>query len=368
MANPGIPHYRRVAAALLASLNDRKDARLPSERALARQYKIARNTARRALNELQAQGYINRLQGSGSYSLRKAPGLIVALGYLSELPHFAQFFRWLRHYFAEKGLQTMMFETGMHGERFQNQKEFLSLVQNAQAVVWMPPSHPVGLRFATRLRRHFPSRLPLVLLGDPLGLALQSSHPFDLVHHDNSNATRLLVALLAREGMSHPVLIRRRDVAVFHVEEAYSGFTSELVRQGISDVGQHVWYLDPDRKSPLQEHFQEKRSWRPSAFILEYPYVDEFYYYCRCASVNIYPEIPVIVLGQENANFRMPINLRRLAEVCSELVTTRLQNPHRSNLRVVINMPVLTRGLRSTSPNVPPGSSMEKPDTDNTGS
>ena len=51
--NPGVPHYRRIADTLIAQLGDeaRLPDRLPSERALAHKYGVARNTARRALEE-----------------------------------------------------------------------------------------------------------------------------------------------------------------------------------------------------------------------------------------------------------------------------------------------------------------------------
>ena len=107
--NLGLPHYRRIANELLAALPGESDdadrtsvpgsgpGRLPSERALMRKFGVARNTARRALNELRRRGVARRLQGSGSFLAPKLPRCVFAVVYLIQKhPRWARLIRLAR--------------------------------------------------------------------------------------------------------------------------------------------------------------------------------------------------------------------------------------------------------------------------------
>ena len=62
--------YRQVKANLKARLLDgtyREGRALPSEESLAAEFEVARMTVRRALDELEAEGYLLRAHGSGTY-------------------------------------------------------------------------------------------------------------------------------------------------------------------------------------------------------------------------------------------------------------------------------------------------------------
>ena len=341
--NRGIPHYRRIADALLATLQDRKDLQLPSERALAKRYKIARNTAGRVLNELKAQGYVHRLQGSGTYSCDKSTRLVFAFSYYVGGPGFSQLYRWLGYFLGKAGLRLVTCETGLYGERYAENADFIAQARHAEAIVWCVSSHPVGVRASVQVRRHLPPRLPLILMGDPLGLALQGKHRFDLLHHDYSYAMQKLLALLSGKGSHHPILISRQDIKTYSTEETVSAFLASLIKMGIHDAGDHIFDWDPSRSRSLQRLFNQKRKWKPSAIILQYSYEDEFRERCREESVKLLPNIPLIAFGQDKPSMRLALNYRSLAEVCSDLVLSRLQRPTRPNLHVAVNLPVQGR-------------------------
>jgi DNA-binding LacI/PurR family transcriptional regulator len=338
--NPGIPHYRRIADDLLATLQAPGDParRLPSENALARCYGVARNTARRALEELRAQGLVHRLRGSGSFSQDQAVRLIFAFGYL--LPVYARLFTWLGHLLAGAGYRLIVRETGMRGEKlaetFRPEE-----VRQAQAVFWYVASHPDGIQAATAARRQLPPRLPLVLVDDPLGLTLQGRHRVDLVHYDGQQAARRLVAQLASRGIRHPVLVNRPDVAIFAAQATQAGFEAELVERGIPDVAGHV-FEEEAHPSTLRRLFRPAgpRSWKPGAILLHYPYENEFRERCRQAGLRLPPGFPVIAVGQVEGRYRLPTDQRGMAQTCADLLLSRLRNPNRANLHVAINLPV----------------------------
>lgn len=342
--NPGIPHYRRIADNLLATLQAPGEPvrPLPSENALAKRYGVARNTARRALEELRAQGLVRRLRGSGSFSQGRAVRLIFAFGYM--LPVYARLFSWMQHLLAGEGYRLIVRETGMRGENL-SETFRLDELRQAEAVFWYVASHPDGIRAATAARRQLPPRLPLVLVDDPLGLSLQGRHRVDLVHYDGQQAARLLVKKLAARGIHHPVLVNRSDVTIFAAQATQAGFEAELVERGIVDVAGHVFRDDAQHPSPLRRLFQpvNRRSWKPEAILLHYPYQSEFRDRCRQAGIRLTPDFPVIAVGQVEGRYRLPTDQRGMAQTCVDLLLSRLRNPRRANLHVAINLPVRSR-------------------------
>jgi len=346
--NPGIPHYRRIADDVLASLQAAGDSsrRLPSENALAQRYGVARNTARRALEELRAQGLVRRLRGSGSFSQGQAVLIIVAFGYL--LPLYARLFSWMQHLLAGEGYRLIVRETGPRGEGLAETFR-LEEVRQAQAVFWYVASHPDGIHAAAAARRQLPPSLPLVLVDDPLGLSLQGRHRVDLVHYDGQQAVRLLVAKLASLGIRHPVLVNRPDVTIFAARATQAGFEAELVERGIPDVAGHIVQDDAQRPAPLMRLFRpaHPRDWKPGAILLHYPYEDEFRAHCRQAGLRLPPDLPIVAIGRTEGPYRLPTDQRSMAQTCVDLLLSRLRNPRRPNLHVAINLPVRTRSPRS---------------------
>lgn len=63
--------YLRVKEAVLQELAKDQPGFLLSENNLARRFKVSRMTARRALQELQAEGYLRRQQGRGSFPVQQ---------------------------------------------------------------------------------------------------------------------------------------------------------------------------------------------------------------------------------------------------------------------------------------------------------
>jgi GntR family transcriptional regulator of arabinose operon len=64
------PKYVRVKAALLRYLADERyqaDQKLPTEHALIDQFQVSRGTVRHALAELEHEGVVYKIQGSGTF-------------------------------------------------------------------------------------------------------------------------------------------------------------------------------------------------------------------------------------------------------------------------------------------------------------
>jgi len=338
--NRGLPHYRRLMDSLLAApVRDKAPVRLPSERALARRFNVARNTARRALDELRAQGYATRLQGSGTYRQPKSARLIFAFGYLLGEPHFSSLFQWFGHFMAEKEFRLVIRETGLRGEHlaetFRPEE-----VSQAEALLWIAPSHPEGLKLCRRARRKLPQRLPGVFVNDTLGLSLQGGGRIDLVHFDFEQAAEQLVTrLLSRRH--HPVLVNRTDVSLFSSAQAETGFVGALVKAGVADPSAHILTWNPQDPATLHRFLRDRRRSRaPDVFVLHYPHEPEFRDACAFAGTPLAPGAMLVPFGQNHSPYRIPMNFRAMAEICADLLTSRLKAPGRPNLHVALSLPV----------------------------
>jgi len=72
-----MPGYQRIASVLRQQIQRgvyAADGRLPSEAALARRHRVSRETARRALANLRAEGLAIAIHGKGWFAHRDVPG------------------------------------------------------------------------------------------------------------------------------------------------------------------------------------------------------------------------------------------------------------------------------------------------------
>jgi len=341
--NRGIPHYQRVLADLLATGRPLSGGALPSERALAARYGVARGTARRALEELRALGYVHRVQGAGTYATRQTGPVVHFIGYHFSFyePHFC---RPLRQHLEAKGVRLVATDMGHQGELLPGRSTLRADLSAAELVVWYASSHYLGREAAVRFRRKLPAKLPMILIGDALGLSLQSSHRFDLLHFDNASAARNLVALLVRRGIYHPVFVRHPRVRLFSTEETERGFLCGLMEHGVAEPGAHLFDWQPEESRSLLRFMQEPRAWAPQAFILGFPYKESFRASCACSPMPYPDDIPLLALGsEEGETLRMSRDYAQLAAACADLVFSRMERPKRPNTHTTVAMPVRSR-------------------------
>ncbi|CAN5483494.1 hypothetical protein BH09VER1_BH09VER1_55220 [soil metagenome] len=272
--------------------------------------------------------------------------MIYGFGYLLDNPCFARFFEWMRHRLAEHDYRLIVTDIGLRGE---NIREYFHIaeVNRADAIFWIAPSHPEGLRAAVLARRKIPARMPLVLVNDPMCLLLQGPHRFDLVHYDYSQATRRLVERLFKTGRCFPVLVCRSDVRLFSIDEAKCGFISALGERGIKTVASHILKWDPENPATLRKFWRTRRGHSaPDAFILPYECEEEFRRALSQAALPLSANAQMIVFGSRDALWRSPMDFRDMAETCIDLLLSRFKRPTRANLRVALPLPVLQGFLR----------------------
>ncbi len=344
--NRGAPHYQRIMAALLDRLSQPAElgGRLPSERALAARFHVARNTVARAFRELRGRGLLTRIQGSGTYRRPGACPVILGLVYNVASSPYDRFCEGLQSSLARAGYSLAMRDTGANAGKLPG--IFADpILARVRAVIWLAPSYPAALAGAAAHRPQLPPDLPLVLVNDPLGCSLHTQPPADLVHFDHAEAARQLVECLAAAGYRHPLLIRRTNLdARYSSDQIRLGFEGQLTARGIPNAPGHVVAWNPENPGELRDRLRTGRSargGRADAIILPWFFNLAFLRHCQAMGCPIPPRVPVVGFGQTQGRFRLPADYRRLAEVCAELLLSRLRRPARGNLHVLVPMPVI---------------------------
>jgi len=73
----GTPLYQQLAELLrasIASASSQENERLPSEKELSKRYEVSRITVRRAVEELEKEGYLTKVQGRGTFTRKPKLG------------------------------------------------------------------------------------------------------------------------------------------------------------------------------------------------------------------------------------------------------------------------------------------------------
>ena len=86
-----LPKYLQLKETLLRYLNDERyeaDQKLPTEHALIEQFHVSRGTIRQALAELENEGVLYRIQGSGTFFSGKTPDALVSTDLLGVITPF----------------------------------------------------------------------------------------------------------------------------------------------------------------------------------------------------------------------------------------------------------------------------------------
>jgi DNA-binding LacI/PurR family transcriptional regulator len=336
--NPGVPHYRRIADALIARLGDRTSplGRIPSERVLARQYGVARNTARRALDELRKLGYVSRVQGSGTHRQDVNGRHVFVFGYFTSTGMFLREFNWLSRLVQRHGIRLIVRDIGLYGEHLDEVFRVDEVLQ-AEAVIWGVSSHPRGIQAATAARRRLPRRQPMICLGQALGVPIQSRHRVDVVQADYPGAIRQILDRLDRLGLPVPVLVDRSDTTIAQWKEVGSVFLGELTQRGIRDAHRYVLPWDVERPRSLRE-FLSQAPKMPRPFILSHSYAPELRGALK--EIGADPDSPMIEFDRSGAPFGIPISARAMAEATYDVLMSRMERPNRPNLHVYVSLPV----------------------------
>jgi DNA-binding LacI/PurR family transcriptional regulator len=198
---------------------------------------------------------------------------------------------------------------------------------------------------AVNIRRRLPKRLPMVCIADPLHLSLQGGARFDLVMWDYGHALEKTLERFAADGIRHPVYVNLSDTDIESQRQAQIAFMGHLAARGAANPSDYIWPWNHASANPAEawRARQKNLGWAPDAYILQYPWEGELRAQCRKSGFPISAKTPVWAFDDSAGKHHLPMSIRAMADVCAELLLSRLRAPSRPNLVVHINVPVRRR-------------------------
>lgn len=246
------PKYQRIAEELRIHIQDgkyRNTKTLPTEFAIAEEYRVSRQTVRQALALLAESGLIEKRQGSGSYiKERKRPeeftsssrSVAVVTTYISDYI-FPSILREVEAVLAENNCTPTLYATR---NQVSNERKILTALLSSQVDGILVEGTKTALPNPNLdLYEQLLARgIPLVFMNGnyaQLGQAL-------FVLDDNRGGGRMLVEYLYKKGHKNIAGIFKSDDIQGHYR--YSGYADALRDLGLPMEDRHVmWYNTEDR-------------------------------------------------------------------------------------------------------------------------
>lgn len=273
--------YLRIYRDLLRRIHDGADAggdRLPTENELAQRYSVARITARKALEKLEDEGYIERFPRRGSFVRRNLPAgnergnppvLVVIMG------NYAHNFGYevmsgMMEKCAEYGYHLIVKESGNSQKK--EEQIFRELQQIDYAGLLVQPA--VGEVYSPWLVNAVYTGKPLVLFDRMLpGI----SAPY--VGTGNAQLSELAVSRLLEKGHEQIALVTLTGEQTSSIRERIQGFVSACTRFGVP-VHYDLWLdnLQGKRRLPLSEEaITEQCAQKIAAHLKRHPQITAVY-------------------------------------------------------------------------------------------
>ena len=249
------PKYQTVADALRSGIQaDKYQKTLPTEQALCAQFQVSRQTVRQALSLLEAEGLIDRRQGSGSHLRRQkesAPparrSIAVVTTYISDYI-FPSILREIEAVCSENNSAPLLFATQ---NQFSNERRILQtllemehldgvLIEGTKTGLPNP-----NIKLCQKLME---KGIPLVFMHG--NSSLLPEMPFVL--DDNAAGGKMLVEYLYRKG-------HRRIAGIFKYDDLqgrqrFAGYLNGLQEFDLApEDGNILWY-----STDVKDHFLAK--------------------------------------------------------------------------------------------------------------
>ncbi len=233
---------------LCARLRRQGLSKLPGETEFAARMGCSRQTVRRALAQLEAEGLIVRERGSGTYlaeSRRGRGGRVAVIVCSGEDYLYPSLLRDVEAVCAPKGFAV---EHCAAGNRVAREREILTrlLAEPPDGILMEPAKSALPSPNLDLLARFGALGVPLVWLHAALPVPADAP----CIRDDNEGGARLLVSRLVKKGHRRVAGIFKSDDQQGHAR--YQGFVAELLAAGCPLEEESVlWYDSRDRDELL---------------------------------------------------------------------------------------------------------------------
>ncbi|MCC8115803.1 MAG: GntR family transcriptional regulator [Planctomycetes bacterium] len=257
--------YRKIANLLQAEIiasGAQPGSRIPTEDDLVRRFAMRRNTIRQAVSELVKQGFLVRVQGSGTFladrvaeyrEKKRATNGTRRIGIVLNQVNsyiFPSVLTGINNTLLERDCHMVIRMTMNHVSIERRVLE--EILAGELSGVLIEPARCSLPQANDDLYRLIEKKIPCVLIHGSL-----PGFTFPSVNHDNARAYALLVDHLVEKG-------HRRIAALMKMDEQtgverYEGYVRTLIRHGITvDEQRILWYTDED----FPDLFSEQNTYR----------------------------------------------------------------------------------------------------------
>lgn len=212
--------------------------RLPSELDLAQKYQVSRITSKRALNELEKDGWIKRVQGKGSFVKSQFNKKLENMNILYVMPFPDE--TTYGNYTA--GLLKVFNRNGMHlhiRNSLDLSNDFMSSIENLYSgVIYYPQNSEEALELCSHL---IYQEVPCVMLDKDI-----SGVPFPSVTSDNFQGSYEVSMHLFKQAIQKPLFLSSNDLEKHSsVKERFMGFVKAAKEMNVKyDFYQSVALVD----------------------------------------------------------------------------------------------------------------------------
>ena len=238
---------------LCARMRRQGQTRLPGELELGRRYGCSRQTVRTALSQLEQDGLIVRIRGSGTYLSDGRPGMrgrVAVITSYTEEYIFPQLLRDIDSELSSAGFDAVRYRTGNQVAR---EREILTrLLADPPAGILLEGARTAFPSPNLELLRQLEQLgVPLVFLHAPLPAPERAPYVID----DNEAGSRILMRHL--HGAGH-----EKIAGIFKCDdrqglERYCGFVSAQLDAGLPLEEKNIlWYSTEDRDRLMDGHFE----------------------------------------------------------------------------------------------------------------
>ena len=237
MAKPLYLHIKDIIKKDILSGKLKVDEKLPSENDLALSYHVSRITSKRALNDLEAEGYIIRKKGLGSYVLNQNPQTIKESSkdilFIMPFPDEPSFGNYTQ------GILSVLENTDyrLHIKR-NNENMSVEMIRNYAGVIFYPIQNKDMMDFISVL---YAMDVPLVIIDKEL-----SGTPVSSVLSNNFQGGYEACSHLLSSGLKKVRFLSSNPIeGVSTIRERYFGYLKAIKDHKIQS-GTEIVYIDND--------------------------------------------------------------------------------------------------------------------------
>ncbi len=328
---------------------------LPSEFELVDQSGLSRHQVRQALRALELEGYIERIQGRGSFvaprsarsaSLRMAGSRAVALSFPQYASHYArQIVEGFLQHMSNSGYQVVAYNMQFDDN---SEYDFLQNVRDsgvAGFAIWLGHVNERSKDLLAGMRRAaFP-----VVLADRYFPDLD----IDCVASDNVDIGYRLTRALIERGHRRLCLATTDDLELSSVRERYEGFRKALKEAKIASRGDdvlHMGFTEAETRAAINEMMA--RFERPTGFVsVNDLLVPPLYNRLVQLGYALGPHFELATVDDDHVSEAHGIEMIRVTQAAyeigtrsAELLLRRIEDPARPAQRALIKAGAIANG------------------------